>query len=109
MGQFDLALSPWQVMQDGKTTPEQVDTVILVGGSTGIPKVREIVRTFFKGKKLHLELNPDEAIAYGAAAKAAMKAGTGGAKMQGFAVVDALPLSLGVEVRFQHCLQAPFT
>ena len=86
-----------QVLADSKVSKDKVDEVVLVGGSTRIPKIQELLSAFFNGKKLCKEINPDEAVAYGAAVQAAMLAGHGDEKTDQMILIDVAPLSLGVE------------
>ncbi|PRQ21764.1 putative Heat shock protein 70 family [Rosa chinensis] len=72
--------------------------VVLAGGSSRIPKVQELLRNVFKGMKLCQSINPDEAVAHGAAVRAALLSGRGDGKLQDFTLVDATPVSPGVEV-----------
>ncbi|XP_065622330.1 heat shock 70 kDa protein 4-like, partial [Quercus suber] len=69
------------------------------GGSSRIPKVQELLQEFFNGKELCKSINPDEAVAYGAAVQAAILTGMGNKKLQDIVLVDVIPLSLGIEVR----------
>ncbi len=89
-----------QAMADAGITPEQLDEVVLVGGSTRIPAVRQLVDQLFKlgerGKKLHTELNPDEVVALGAAVQAGILAGSS-EKTDDMLLLDVTPLSLGIE------------
>jgi len=71
--------------------------VVLVGGSTRIPKVQQLLSDFFSGKKLCSSVNPDEAVAYGAAVQAAIITGTGGDVASQMVLLDVAPLSLGIE------------
>eukprot|EP01012_Entosiphon_sulcatum_P033183 TRINITY_DN42041_c0_g1_i1.p1 TRINITY_DN42041_c0_g1~~TRINITY_DN42041_c0_g1_i1.p1 ORF type:complete len:663 (-),score=162.22 TRINITY_DN42041_c0_g1_i1:32-1996(-) len=94
---FKKTLDPVkQVLKDAKWEAKDVDDVVLVGGSTRIPKVQQLVREFFHGKEPNRGINPDEAIAYGATVQAAV---LGGAKDMDTQVllVDVAPLSLGIE------------
>jgi len=69
----------------------------LVGGSTRIPKVQQLLQDYFNGKELNKSINPDEAVAYGAAVQAAILTGKGGQKTQDLLLLDVTPLSLGLE------------
>ncbi|KAL6131443.1 hypothetical protein ACLB2K_069819 [Fragaria x ananassa] len=75
-----------------------VHDVVLAGGSSRIPKVQQLLQFVFKGKQLCKSLNPDEAVAYGAAVQAAALSGNGSGTLQGFALLDVTPLSLGVRI-----------
>lgn len=83
-----------QCLKDAKMSKDQIDEVVLVGGSTRIPKVQELLQQFFDGKKLCESINPDEAVAYGAAVQAAAL------NNEGIRVVlmDVTPLSLGTSI-----------
>jgi molecular chaperone DnaK (HSP70) len=81
-----------RVLKDAGVKKEYVDRVVLVGGSTRIPKIRELLQKYFDGKELTLDVNPDEAIAYGAAVQAAILTHDIPAVL-----VDVTPLSLGIE------------
>jgi heat shock 70kDa protein 1/2/6/8 len=84
-------------LKDSKTDKAGVDDVVLVGGSTRIPKVQQLLQDFFNGKELCKSINPDEAVAYGAAVQAAILTGEGGEKVQDLLLLDVTPLSLGLE------------
>ncbi|XP_004308864.1 PREDICTED: heat shock cognate 70 kDa protein-like [Fragaria vesca subsp. vesca] len=87
-------------LQDAKVDAESVHHVVLVGGSSRIPKVQQLLEEFFNGKELCKGINPDEAtftVAYGAAVQAAVLSGTGNGKLQDFSLLDVTPLSLEVE------------
>ncbi len=71
--------------------------VVLVGGSTRIPKVQQLLQDFFNGKELCKSINPDEAVAYGAAVQAAILSGEGSEKVQDLLLLDVAPLSMGLE------------
>ncbi|KAJ1693119.1 hypothetical protein LUZ63_009817 [Rhynchospora breviuscula] len=86
-------------LSDAKIEKSRVDTVVLVGGSTRIPKVQQLLHDFFEGKELCKGINPDEAVAYGAAVQAAKLNGQGDREVQELVFVDVTPLSLGVETR----------
>lgn len=82
---------------DAKIDKRQVHEVVLVGGSTRIPKVQQMLSDFFNGKELCKSINPDEAVAYGAAVQAAILTGEGSEKVQDLLLLDVTPLSLGLE------------
>jgi molecular chaperone DnaK len=84
-----------QALKDAGLTPEQIDEVVLVGGSTRIPKVRALVRQLFQ-REPHTELNPDEVVALGAAVQANILAGRSKAT-EDMLLLDVIPLSLGIE------------
>merc|ERR1712070_695442 len=75
----------------------QVHEIVLVGGSTRIPKVQSMLSDFFNGKTLNKSINPDEAVAYGAAVQAAILTGQGNEKTQELLLLDVSPLSMGIE------------
>jgi L1 cell adhesion molecule like protein len=95
---FNGTLKPVEkVLQDAKVDKKKVDHVVLVGGSTRIPKIQQLLSKYFGGKELCKSINPDEAVAYGAAVQGAVLSGTGGAATQELLLIDVTPLSLGVE------------
>ncbi|XP_027073105.1 heat shock 70 kDa protein [Coffea arabica] len=86
-----------KVLRDAKIDKSKVDEVVLVGGSTRIQKVQQLLQDFFNGKELCKSINPDEAVAYGAAVQAAILTGEGDSKVQDLLLLDVTPLSLGLE------------
>eukprot|EP00976_Prorocentrum_cordatum_P064529 1177530-Prorocentrum_minimum.AAC.1 len=86
-----------KVLRDAKMDKGAVHEVVLVGGSTRIPKVQTLLSDFFNGKELCKSINPDEAVAYGAAVQAAILSGEGSEKVQDLLLLDVTPLSLGLE------------
>ncbi|XP_075484915.1 heat shock cognate 70 kDa protein-like [Primulina tabacum] len=85
-------------LQDAKMDKKSIHDVVLVGGSTRIPKVQQMLQDFFNGKELCKCIHPDEAVAYGAAVQAANLTGQGNQEIQDLVVWDVTPLSLGVGV-----------
>ncbi|KAF5097501.1 hypothetical protein D0Z00_002386 [Geotrichum galactomycetum] len=84
-----------QVLKDAKVSKSEVDDIVLVGGSTRIPKVQELLETYFKGKKASKGINPDEAVAYGAAVQGGVLTGEDGTG--DIVLLDVNPLTLGIE------------
>ncbi|GJS26013.1 heat shock cognate 70 kDa protein 2-like protein, partial [Tanacetum coccineum] len=84
-------------LRDAKMDKSTVHDIVLVGGSTRIPKVQQLLQDFFNGKELCKSINPDEAVAYGAAVQAAILSGEGNEKVQDLLLLDVTPLSLGLE------------
>jgi heat shock protein 5 len=97
MDLFKGTLNPVQkVLEDSKMKKADIDEIVLVGGSTRIPKVQQLIKDFFGGKEPNKGINPDESVAYGAAVQAAVL--TGESELGGRVVlVDVIPLSLGIE------------
>ena len=84
-----------EVLKDSKCQTKNVDEIVLVGGSTRIPKIQEIIKDYFDGKELNCSLNPDEAIAYGATIEAALQMGK---YSEDVSLLDVCPFSLGIAV-----------
>jgi actin-like ATPase involved in cell morphogenesis len=86
-----------QVLKDSAIDKSKVDEIVLVGGSTRIPKIQKLLSDFFNGKKLEKSINPDEAVAYGAAVQAGILSGKAqSADTADLLLLDVVPLSLGV-------------
>nr|ALJ33147.1 heat shock protein 70-2 [Gracilariopsis lemaneiformis] len=95
---FRRTLKPVEkVIKDTELSKSQIHEVVLVGGSTRIPKVQQLVSDFFNGKAPSKGINPDEAVAYGAAVQAGILSGDGGEATDNIVLVDVAPLSLGIE------------
>merc|ERR1711871_1024890 len=84
-------------LRDAKTSKKDINEVVLVGGSTRIPKIQDMLKEFFGGKDPSRSINPDEAVAYGATVQAAILAGTIGEAGEDILLLDVAPLSLGLE------------
>merc|ERR1719424_2123960 len=98
MDYFKGSIDPVQkVLKDSGIAKKDVNEVVLVGGSTRIPKVQDLIMEFFDGKKPCRSINPDEAVAYGATVQAAILNGEGGEACKDLLLLDVTPLSLGCE------------
>ena len=86
-----------KALNDAKMDKGMIHDIVLVGGSTRIPKIQHLLQNYFNGKALNLSINPDEAVAYGAAVQAAVLSGETDSKIQDVLLVDVAPLSLGIE------------
>jgi len=86
-----------KVILDSKMDKTKIDEIVLVGGSTRIPKVQSLISGYFNGKELCKTINPDEAVAYGAAVQAAILTGVSNEKTDSLLLLDVAPLSLGIE------------
>jgi heat shock 70kDa protein 1/2/6/8 len=94
---FEKCMVPVRnVLKDAKMDKSAVDDIVLVGGSTRIPKIQSLIEDFF-GKKPKRDINPDEAVAYGAAVQAALLSGVDDEKLRELVLLDVAPLTLGIE------------
>jgi heat shock protein 1/8 len=90
-----------QVLKDSKMDKSSIDEIVLVGGSTRIPKLQKMLQEFFNGKELNKSINPDEAVAYGATVQAAILSGQNSGVTSKMVLLDIAPLSLGIETSGQ--------
>ncbi|KFM81612.1 Major heat shock protein Ba, partial [Stegodyphus mimosarum] len=98
MDLFRSTLEPVErALKDAKMDKGNIHDVVLVGGSTRIPKIQKLLKDFFNGKELCMSINPDEAVAYGAAVQAAVLTGDTSENIKDVLLVDVTPLSLGIE------------
>lgn len=98
MDLFKKTLEPVkQVLSDSELKKSEIDEIVLVGGSTRIPKVQSLLQDFFNGKELNKGVNPDEAVAYGAAVQGGILSGKGGEEVKDLLLLDVTPLSMGIE------------
>jgi len=95
---FRATMGPVEkVLTDAKMGKSEIHEVVLVGGSTRIPKVQELIKNYFNGKEPCKSINPDEAVAYGAAVQASILGGHGSEATKDLLLIDVTPLSLGIE------------
>jgi heat shock protein 5 len=95
---FRKTLKPLeQVLKDAGLKKNEIDEIVLVGGSTRIPKVQQLIKDFFNGKEPNRGINPDEAVAYGAAVQGGILSGDGGETTKDILLLDVTPLSTGIE------------
>jgi len=99
MDYFRKCMEPVEkVIRDSKLSKSQIDEIVLVGGSTRIPKVQQLLSEYFGGKELCRSINPDEAVAYGATVQAALLSGNQNSDaLKDLLLIDVTPLSLGLE------------
>jgi len=98
MDLFKKTLGPVEkVLDDASLKKNQVDELVLVGGSTRIPKVQQLLQDYFNGKEPSKGINPDEAVAYGAAVQGGILSGEGGKETADLLLLDVTPLTLGIE------------
>jgi len=98
MDYFRNSMGPVEkVLRDSGIDKRNVHEVVMVGGSTRIPKVNQLIQEFFNGKEPCKSINPDEAVAFGAAVQAAILTGEGSSAVQDLLLLDVTPLSLGLE------------
>jgi len=86
-----------QVIEDSKVSKDRIHEIVLVGGTTRIPRIQQLLSEYFNGKELCKSINPDECVAYGAAVQAALLTGNADEKIQDLLLLDVCPLSLGLE------------
>lgn len=106
MSIFKRTINPLdEALRTAKLSKDEINEVVLVGGSTRIPKVKELLRDYFNGKKLNESINPDEAVAYGASVQAAIMNGSTDDAFNNIVVLDATPLTLSIETN--GCMAEP--
>jgi len=95
---FKKTLKPvQQVLDDASMKKSEIDEIVLVGGSTRIPKVQQLIKDFFNGKEPNRGINPDEAVAYGASVQGGILGGEQSEETKDILLIDVTPLTLGIE------------
>ena len=95
---FKRIMTPVETcLRDSKVSKSDIHEIVMVGGSTRIPKIQKLVSEYFGGKKLNLSINPDEAVAHGASVQAAILSGNGDSATDEILLLDVTPLSLGIQ------------
>lgn len=95
---FKKTMDPVNIaLEDSGLKKSQIDEIVLVGGSTRIPKIRSLVKEFFNGKEPNTGINPDEAVAFGAAVQGGIICGDTSEETESLVIIDATPLTLGIE------------
>lgn len=95
---FKKTLKPVEiVLDDAGYKKSEIDEIVLVGGSTRIPKVQQLIKDFFNGKEPNRGINPDEAVAYGASVQGGILGGAADEEASGILLIDVAPLTLGIE------------
>jgi len=95
---FKKTLTPVQtVLDDSGLKKSEIDEIVLVGGSTRIPKVQQLIKDFFNGKEPNRGINPEEAVAYGAAVQGGILGGQASEETKDLLFIDVTPLTLGIE------------
>ncbi|CAL8125426.1 unnamed protein product [Prunus armeniaca] len=103
---FEKCMQPVEkCLKDANMDISSIHDVVLAGGSSRIPKVQQLLQDVFNGRELCKGINPDEAVAYGAAVQATvLSCGNSNGKLQEFTLSDVTPLSLGVSIRYEHIM-----
>lgn len=95
---FKKTLKPVeQALKDAGKTKSEIDEIVLVGGSTRIPKIQQLIKDYFNGKEPNRGINPDEAVAYGAAVQGGILGGVASEETKDMLIIDVAPLTLGIE------------